>query len=70
MSRALRPARTTSAGRPRSVSVPVPTISGMPDAFTVLWTHDVCRALGVEFHSFSTDQPLIDSVTSFLQRRA
>jgi hypothetical protein len=31
---------------------------------------DVCRALGVEFHSFSTDQPLIDSVTSFLQRRA
>lgn len=31
---------------------------------------DVCRALGVEFHSFSNDQPLIDSVTSFLQRRA
>jgi len=29
-----------------------------------------CRALGAEFHSFVTDRPLIDSVTSFLRRRS
>jgi uncharacterized protein (DUF58 family) len=31
---------------------------------------ETCRALGVEFHSFVTDKPLIDSITFFLQRRA
>ena len=31
---------------------------------------DTCRALGVEFHSFLTASPLIDSITLFLQRRA
>ena len=28
-----------------------------------------CRLLGVEFASFVTDDPLIDSMTSFLRRR-
>lgn len=27
------------------MSVPTPTITGMPDAFTVLWTHDVCHSM-------------------------
>jgi uncharacterized protein (DUF58 family) len=31
---------------------------------------EICRALAVEFHSFVTDKPLIDSITLFLQRRA
>jgi uncharacterized protein (DUF58 family) len=31
---------------------------------------DTCRALGSEFHTFSTDKPLIDSLTMFLHRRA
>jgi uncharacterized protein (DUF58 family) len=31
---------------------------------------DSCRALGAEFYSFVTDRPLIDSITSFLHRRA
>lgn len=31
---------------------------------------ETCRALGVEFHSFVTDKPLIDSITLFLLRRA
>jgi uncharacterized protein (DUF58 family) len=31
---------------------------------------ETCRALGAEFYSFVTDKPLIDSVTSFLHRRA
>ena len=31
---------------------------------------ETCRALGAEFHVFITDRPLIDSVTSFLHRRA
>jgi uncharacterized protein (DUF58 family) len=31
---------------------------------------DTCRALDVEFHEFVTDRPLIESVTTFLQRRA
>lgn len=31
---------------------------------------DACRAMGAEFYSFVTDRPLIDSITSFLQRRA
>ena len=30
---------------------------------------DVCRALGVEFHSLVSDKLLIDSITSFLHRR-
>ncbi|HEX4792971.1 MAG TPA: DUF58 domain-containing protein [Humisphaera sp.] len=30
---------------------------------------DVCRALGVEFHSLVTDKLLIESITSFLHRR-
>ncbi|MDB5292348.1 MAG: hypothetical protein JWL69_3589 [Phycisphaerales bacterium] len=32
--------------------------------------HETCRALGVEFHSFVTEKPLIDTITGFLQRRA
>ena len=32
--------------------------------------HETCRALGVEFYSFVTDKPLIESVTFFLRRRA
>jgi uncharacterized protein (DUF58 family) len=31
--------------------------------------HDACRALDVEYHSFVTDRPLIESVTLFLHRR-
>jgi uncharacterized protein (DUF58 family) len=31
---------------------------------------DTCRTLGVEYHSFVTDKPLIESITLFLQRRA
>ena len=31
---------------------------------------ETCRALGAEFYSFVTDRPLIDSLTSFLHRRA
>jgi uncharacterized protein (DUF58 family) len=31
---------------------------------------DACRTLGGESHSFLTNQPLADSLTSFLQRRA
>jgi uncharacterized protein (DUF58 family) len=31
--------------------------------------HETCRALGVEFHSFVTEKPLIDTITGFLQRR-
>ena len=31
---------------------------------------DVCRATGAEFYSYTTDQPLIESVTTFLRRRA
>jgi uncharacterized protein (DUF58 family) len=31
---------------------------------------ETCRSLGAEFYSFVTDKPLIDSVTSFLHRRA
>jgi uncharacterized protein (DUF58 family) len=31
---------------------------------------ETCRAAGAEFHSFVTDKPLIDSITSFLRRRA
>jgi uncharacterized protein (DUF58 family) len=31
---------------------------------------ETCRALGAEFYSFVTDKPLIDSITSFLHRRA
>ena len=31
---------------------------------------ETTRAAGVEFHSFVTDKPLIDSVTMFLRRRA
>ena len=31
---------------------------------------DTCRALGVEFYSFVTDKPVIDSITTFLRRRA
>jgi uncharacterized protein (DUF58 family) len=29
-----------------------------------------CRSLGAEFHSFVTEKPLLDSLTSFLNRRA
>ena len=31
---------------------------------------DACRVLGAEFYSFTTDKPLIDSITAFLHRRA
>ena len=31
---------------------------------------ETCRALGVEFYSFVTDKPLIDSITFFLNRRS
>ena len=31
---------------------------------------ETCRSLGAEFYSIVTDKPLIDSVTSFLHRRA
>ena len=31
---------------------------------------ETCRALGVEFFSFVTDKPVIDSITTFLRRRA
>lgn len=31
---------------------------------------DACRSLAVEFHSFVTDKPLIETITQFLQRRA
>jgi uncharacterized protein (DUF58 family) len=31
---------------------------------------ETCRAMGVEFHSFVADKPVIDSVTTFLRRRA
>ena len=31
---------------------------------------ETCRALGVEFYSFVTDKPVIDSITTFLRRRA
>jgi len=31
---------------------------------------DACRAMGAEFQSFSTDRPVIDALTTFLQRRA
>ncbi|HZL37259.1 MAG TPA: DUF58 domain-containing protein [Tepidisphaeraceae bacterium] len=31
--------------------------------------HDICRMLGVEFYSFVTEKPLIDTITAFLQRR-
>ena len=31
---------------------------------------ETCRAIGAEFHSFVTDKPVIDSVTTFLRRRA
>ncbi len=31
---------------------------------------DTCRAMGVEFHSFVTDKPLIESITAFLHRRS
>ncbi|HXE53026.1 MAG TPA: DUF58 domain-containing protein [Tepidisphaeraceae bacterium] len=31
---------------------------------------ETCRAMGAEFYSFVTDRPLIDSITSFLHRRA
>jgi uncharacterized protein (DUF58 family) len=31
---------------------------------------ETCRALGAEFYSFVTEKPLIDSITSFLHRRA
>ena len=31
---------------------------------------DTSRGLGVEFHSFVTDKPMIESITTFLQRRA
>ena len=30
---------------------------------------DTCRALGVEFYSFVTEKPLIESITTFLHRR-
>ncbi|GGU82906.1 hypothetical protein GCM10010502_38700 [Kitasatospora aureofaciens] len=30
------------------MSVPVPKLSGMPDAYTVLWTQDTCRELRKE----------------------
>jgi len=29
-----------------------------------------CRALGVEYHSFVTEKPVIKSITAFLRRRA
>ena len=31
---------------------------------------ETCRALGVEFYSFVTEKPVIDSITTFLRRRA
>jgi uncharacterized protein (DUF58 family) len=31
---------------------------------------ETCRALGVEFYSFVTEKPVIDSITAFLRRRA
>jgi uncharacterized protein (DUF58 family) len=31
---------------------------------------ETCRALGVEFFSFVTDKPVIESITTFLRRRA
>ena len=31
--------------------------------------HDTCRALDVEYHSFVTDRPLIETVTLFLHQR-
>jgi uncharacterized protein (DUF58 family) len=31
---------------------------------------ETCRSLGAEFYAFVSDKPLIDSVTSFLHRRA
>ncbi len=31
---------------------------------------ETCRAMGVEFQSFVTDKPLIESITIFLRRRA
>ena len=31
---------------------------------------ETCRALGVELYSFTTDKPVIDSITAFLRRRA
>ena len=31
---------------------------------------ETCRALGAEFYSFVTEKPMIDSITSFLHRRA
>ena len=31
---------------------------------------ETCRVLGAEFYSFVTDKPLIESITSFLHRRA
>jgi uncharacterized protein (DUF58 family) len=31
---------------------------------------ETCRALGVEYFSFATEKPVIDSITTFLRRRA
>ena len=35
-----------------------------------LQLEETCRAAGAEFYSFQTDTPLMDSITSFLHRRA